>query len=124
MLSASYNISTGQRAPNESLVRAEMLVDLADHHSFQFWSTLGNLYVSIMIGELEPNGNGIRRLRNCLDEYQATGARIGLPTFLGMLAELLGKSRLPEEGLSLVEEALDNVLANGGGVWLAERCVL
>lgn len=37
-----------------------------------------------------------------------------------MLADPLGKSGLPEEGLSLVDEVLDIVAENGEGVWLAE----
>ena len=77
-----------------------------------------------MMGELEQNGNGIPRLRKCLDAFQSTGARIGLPTFLGMLAELAGKAGRPEEGLDLIAEALDIVAGNGEGVWLAELLLL
>ena len=37
-----------------------------------------------------------------------------------MLADLLGKAGLPEEGLNLIEEALDIIIETGERVWLVE----
>jgi predicted ATPase len=45
-------------------------------------------------------------MRQGLDAYMEMGAKVLQPYFLGLLAETCGERRYPEEGLSLLDEAL------------------
>jgi DNA-binding winged helix-turn-helix (wHTH) protein/predicted ATPase len=59
---------------------------------------------------------GITQLRRGLTAYRATGARMFLPTYLGLLAEAYGKTGQAEEGLRALDEALGLVQQS------SERC--
>lgn len=54
-----------------------MLVELSADQDFPFWLALGNIDASYTEGKFKQDGNGIQRMRDYLDEFQATGARIG-----------------------------------------------
>ena len=56
---------------------------------------------------------GSAQIRQGLRVYQATGAQILLPYYLGLLAEVQGKEGQTEEGLSVLTEALAQVDASG-----------
>ena len=63
---------------------------------------------------------GIEQMRQGLAAHQAAGAKVARPHFLALLAEGLGKSRQFEEGLLVLEEALELVDRNGERCYLAE----
>ncbi len=56
---------------------------------------------------------GIAQIRQGLATYQATGAELGRPQYLAMLAEAYGKVMHVEEGLNVLAEALDTVHKTG-----------
>lgn len=76
-LCASYNLFRDRRDHNAALAQAEMLVELSADQDFPFWLALGNIDASYTEGKFKQDGNGIQRMRDYLDEFQATGARIG-----------------------------------------------
>jgi predicted ATPase len=59
---------------------------------------------------MEQGVNGIR----------ATGAEMGLPYFLGLLAESLASSGQRTRALALLEEAIRSAMRNGGHFMLSE----
>ncbi len=64
------------------------------------------------------------QLQQGLTALQPTGARIGRPRYLAMLAEVYGQLGQTEEGLSLITQALAAIQETGEGLWQAElyRC--
>jgi len=63
---------------------------------------------------------GIAQIRQGLTAYRATGAGVGRPHFLALLAEACGKAGLAEEGLNALTEALGIVCKNGEREYEAE----
>jgi len=63
---------------------------------------------------------GIIQIRQGMATWQATGAELGRPYFLALLAETCGKAGQIEEGLNTLAEALDTVNKNGERWYEAE----
>jgi predicted ATPase len=64
---------------------------------------------------------GIEEIRQGLAAYQTTGAELGRPWFLALLAEAYGKAGQAEEGLHVVAEALAAAANIGEGFFEAEQ---
>jgi len=62
----------------------------------------------------------IEQMRQGLAAHQATGANLMCPHFLALLAEALAKIRQPEEGLHVLEEALEIAFRTGERSYEAE----
>jgi predicted ATPase len=60
------------------------------------------------------------QIRQGLAAFQATGAELGRPYFLALLAEAYGRGGQAEERLSIVDEALAAVQKTGERWWEAE----
>jgi len=63
---------------------------------------------------------GIAQLREGLSAYQSTGAEWARTYFLALLADALGQVGRPEEGLSVLAEALEFVEQRGKRAYEAE----
>jgi len=62
----------------------------------------------------------ITALRRSIDLFSASGARLRLPYYLGLLAEVLCRARRPQEGLAVLDEALAEVRSSNERWWDAE----
>jgi TOMM system kinase/cyclase fusion protein len=96
--------------------QAEALITLSCEQGFPLFISLGTIFRGWALaaqGEIEE---GMAQMHQGLASYQATGAEVGRPSFLALLAEAHGKVGQPEEGLTVVAEALAGVDKN------EERC--
>ena len=59
-------------------------------------------------------------LRASIEVFRATGARLRVPYYLGLLAEVCGRAGRPAEGLAAVDEALAEARSNNERWWDAE----
>jgi predicted ATPase len=92
---------------------AEEAITLATEHGFPLilaWATIFRGWALAEQGEVEE---GIAQMRQGLAAFQATGAGVGLPLYLSLLAETCGKVGQAEEGLTVLAEALDMVQRTG-----------
>src|SRR5262249_18709902 len=64
---------------------------------------------------------GIEQIQQGMRDYRATGAEVGRPYFLALLAEAHATLRQPEAGLTVLAEALIHVDATGGR-WYECQC--
>jgi predicted ATPase len=99
---------------------AEAAIAVSSEHElvmYQAWATITLGWALIEQGRQEE---AIEQMRQGLAAQRLTGAEVMLPHFLALLAEALGKTRQPEEGLRVLEEALELVHRNGGGNYHAE----
>ena len=79
----------------------------------------GNVLLCWALAEQVHGEEGIAQIRQGLTAYHATGAELGRPLFLGLLADAYGKTGRAEEGLTAVTEALTAAHKNGQRLWEA-----
>jgi len=100
---------------------AEAEIALAHEQLFPYWSALGRMTRGWAWANQGQGVEGIEEIRQGLAAYQATGAELGRPWFLALLAEAYGKAGRAEEGLHVVAEALAAAAHTGEGFFEAER---
>jgi predicted ATPase len=67
------------------------------------------------------DGESIPQIRQGLAAYRVTGAEIGRPLYLALLAEAYGRGGQPAEGLRVLAEAMDTAHNIGERWYEAER---
>ena len=95
-------------------------MELADEYGLAIWVSYGLIEAGWAVAELGNPQDGIEKMRRGLAEYEATGAKLRSPYFLGLLADQLGKTGRVEEGLLTITEALNLAERTGEGYALAE----
>jgi predicted ATPase len=106
--------------PN-ALSLAEAAISLATEHGLIFWRAWGAIIREAMrIRQGQADSETMAELRQNLAIYRATGAVVGLPYLLSLLAEALGRTEQPAEGLSLLAEAQSVVAETEHRTWEAE----
>jgi predicted ATPase len=68
----------------------------------------------------QPTAAHISRLRASINGFQASGARLRLPYYLWLLAQVYVEARSPDEALVTLDEALDESRATNERWWDAE----
>jgi predicted ATPase len=85
---------------------AESVIALATAHGFPFWRGLGTIQHGWALAAQGLLEAGLSEIHQGVSIWQATGAGLGKPCFLGLLAEVHGRLGQVAEGMSLVNEAL------------------
>jgi len=86
--------------------RAEAVIRLAQEQGFAQWLAIGSLlhgWARVQQGHVKE---GITQINQCMMDYRATGAELGRPRYLALLAEAYGIMEQPEVGLTVLTEAL------------------
>ncbi|HEV8718560.1 MAG TPA: adenylate/guanylate cyclase domain-containing protein [Candidatus Binatia bacterium] len=100
--------------------RAEAAIAVSTEHGFPFWLAMGAIVHGWALVEGGQGEKGVAQIHQGLADYQATGAELGRPYFLALLAEAYGKVGQVEEGLSVPAEALAQVDKTGERYYEAE----
>jgi class 3 adenylate cyclase/predicted ATPase len=100
--------------------RAETLMALASEQGFAYWAALGTMFRGWALAEARQGEEGMTQIRQGLATIRATGAELGRPHFLALLAEAYGNVGQPEAGLPVLAEALEAVEQNGECYYQAE----
>ena len=75
-----------RREWSETLSLAEQAISISERHGFPLWLAVGRITRGAALSKLgDESGRAI--LTDGLEGWQANGAGLGLPTYLGMLAE-------------------------------------
>jgi adenylate cyclase len=85
--------------------RAKEAMDLADEYGLEVWLAYGLIELGWAEAELGEVQVGIARMQRGLAAYEATGAKLRCPYFLGLLADQLCKAGHVEEGLAAIAKA-------------------
>ncbi|MBI3247900.1 MAG: tetratricopeptide repeat protein [Deltaproteobacteria bacterium] len=88
---------------------AEEAIALATEHGFHLISAWVAIFRGWALAKQGEAAEGIAQMRQSLAAFRATGAGVGLPLYLSLLAEACGKVGQVEEGLTLLAEALATV---------------
>jgi predicted ATPase len=94
--------------------RAAALIALCTEHGFAQWLASGTIYRGWALAAQGQVREGLAQMRQGLAAVRATGAEIGRPYQLSLLASVYGGMGEPEEGLRLLAEALALVEKSGG----------
>jgi predicted ATPase len=94
--------------------RAEATISIATDQGFPYWMAVGSLMRGWALAQQGQAKEGIEQITQGLMTYRATGAELWRPYFLALLAEAHGTLGEPEEGLTVLTEAL--TLADTTGV--------
>jgi predicted ATPase len=96
-----------RREPELARQSAETAMSLSNDKGFAFWASSGSLFRGwslIALGQ-SPD-DGIEEIKQALEAWTRTGARVLRAHFLGLFAEALEKGSKADQALALVEEAL------------------
>jgi len=78
-------------------------------------------WAAILVGYTQaweqPDEERIARLRDAIAAFTATGARLRLPYFLALLAQVYGKAGRADDGLAALDEALAAARAHNERWW-------
>jgi len=99
---------------------AETVVSLAEEYGLAVWIGLGRMIRGWALVDQGSLSEGIEELRDGLSAYQATGARLWRPYFLGLLAQALARADRVQEGVEAASEALVVVRDSGERAYAAE----
>jgi predicted ATPase len=129
-LSHPFSLATGlyfaawlhqcRRERQTAQERAEALITLSREQGFAHLLADGTIFQGWALAEQGQAEEGIAQIRQGLTAYRATGAEVGRPYFLALLAEAYRKVGQPEEGLNMLAEALAIVNKNGERFYEAE----
>ncbi len=92
---------------------AEAALVLATEQGFPFWRTFGSMPHGWALAQQGQAREGIEQIRQGLMAFRATGAELGRPYWLALLAEAYGTMGQPAAGLTVLAEALTLAGATG-----------
>jgi predicted ATPase len=99
---------------------AAAVVDISIEHGLVMYEAMATIMAGWSLIEDGRNEESIEQIKKGLAALRATGTELVRPHFLALLAEALGAGSLPDEGLMVLEEALDLVHQTKEAYYLAE----
>jgi class 3 adenylate cyclase/predicted ATPase len=93
--------------------RAEAVMKIAQEHGFPSWMAQGAMLCGWTLAQQGQTQEGIAQIEQGLAAYRVTGAELGQPRSLALLAEAYGIMGQPEGGLTALTEALTLVDTTG-----------
>jgi predicted ATPase len=117
-----HQISRDARA---TLERSEEALRLSGEGDFGFWRPVAKIYRGCALAqgaEIAEMEEGIAQIRGGLEAYRDSGAGVGRPTFLALLAEAYCRVGQPTAGLEALSEAYATVKQSGER-WSEPRAV-
>lgn len=121
-LVSAYLALLHQLCADEAVARehAEQALALTGKYQAPYYRAWADILVSYALALEQPNEERIEYLRGSITAFKASSARLRLPYFLSLLAQVYGKAGRTEEGLSCINEALSEARAHNERWWDAE----
>ena len=118
MAARFYQFRREGRATQEC---AEAAISLTTEQGFPYWRAFSSILRGWALVQQQGQAKeGIEQMYQGLRAHRATGAEAGRPYFLALLAEAHGTLGKPEEGLTVLAEALVHVEHSGERYYEAE----
>jgi predicted ATPase len=99
--------------PQAAIEAADAMIALASEHGFPYWVGVGTFSRSAGLAEQGQMEEGVAGMRGVRKALRAMGTTMGSSTMLASLAEAQGKAGQAEEGLAVIDEALEFVSQTG-----------
>jgi predicted ATPase len=122
VMASAYQAILVQFCADEALARAhaEEALELANEFSVPYYRAWSTILVEYARAWAQPDAEHTARLRAAIAAFVASGARLRLPYYLSLLAQVHGKGGRTAEGLSVIDEALAAAHGQGEHLWDAE----
>jgi DNA-binding SARP family transcriptional activator/predicted ATPase len=99
---------------------AERALALATRYQAPYYRAWSAILASYALALHYPDGQHIHHLRESIVDFKASGARLRLPYFLSLLAQVHGKAGHVDEALVVVDEALSEARGHNERLWDAK----
>jgi DNA-binding winged helix-turn-helix (wHTH) protein/predicted ATPase len=109
-----------RREPRRTAKYCEALEQLCAEHGFALWQAMAIAMHGWTVAALGQPEAGIARIREGIAALLATGARMSLPYYRGLLAEACAKAGRVQDGLAALDEALAETERSGERRYEAE----
>jgi DNA-binding SARP family transcriptional activator/predicted ATPase len=121
-LVSAYLASLQQLCADQAVARehAEQALALTSKYQAPYYRAWADFLVSYALALEQPDEERIGHLRGSITAFKASGARLRLPYYLSLLAQVYGKAGRAEEGLACINEALAEARAHNERWWDAE----
>jgi DNA-binding winged helix-turn-helix (wHTH) protein/predicted ATPase len=121
-VAATYLAMLQQLCADEATARASSREALAltTEYKVPYYRAWSAILVSYALACEQPGPPAIAELRESIVAFKATGARLRLPCYLGLLAQLCGRAGRADDGLDAVDEGMAASRAHNERWWDAE----
>ncbi len=121
-LVSAYLALLQQLRADEAVARkhAEEALTLTSKYQAPYYRAWAAILVSYALALEQPDEERIGHLRESITDFKAASARLRLPYYLSLLAQVCGKAGRAEEGLAFIDEALAEARAHNERWWNAE----
>jgi len=121
-LVSAYLALLQQLRADEAVARehADQALALTGKYQTPYYRAWATILVSYALALEQPDEERIGHLRESISEFKASSARLRLPYFLSLLAQVCGKAGRAEEGLACINEALSEARTHNERWWDAE----
>lgn len=100
--------------------QAEAAYELTVQYKAPYYRVWASILLRYAEAWDQPDADHIARLREAIEEFKATGARLRHPYYLGLLARLCRRAGQNDEGLAVIDEAMTEARAHNERWWDAE----
>ena len=108
------------REENKTCEYATEAAKLAVNHGFPTWAAMGTILQGWALAMQGKSKEGIGHMRQGLSAWQATGAELGKPSWLALLAEAQRATGHIDEAWTLLAEAFSAIEGSEERFWEAE----
>src|SRR2546430_2675400 len=119
-LVSAYLALLQQLRADEAVAREHAENALASKYQAPYYRAWVGILVSYALALEQPDEERIGHLRESISEFKASSARLRLPYYLSLLAQVYGKAGRAEEGLACIDEALAEARTHNERWWNAE----
>jgi predicted ATPase/class 3 adenylate cyclase len=102
-----------RREPDRLLARVSEGIRIAEMRGYPVWIDHAGFWVGWSLAEKGFVEEGIAQIQQALEAYCRPGAGSSLPKFLGLLADRLGEVGRCDDGLQLLDRALEHIERTG-----------
>jgi DNA-binding SARP family transcriptional activator len=121
-VAAAYLALLHQFCADEVTARAsaERALAITTEYKAPYYRAWSAILVSYALACEQPNAATIACLRESISAFTATGARLRLPYYFGLLAQICGQAGYVQDGLAAIDEAMAEARASNERWWDAE----
>jgi predicted ATPase len=121
-VAATYLAMLQQLCADNATARAqaEQALALTTEFKAPYYRAWSAILVGYALACEQPDAPAITQLRESIAAFTATGARLRLPYYLGLLARVCGRAGRAEDGLAAIDEAMAVSCAHNERWWDAE----
>ena len=119
-LSVAAMLQQYRREAEATRATVEVVIAVSADQGFTFWGSFVRMLQGWAVGAQGQHQEGMAHIRQGLADWEATGARLERPLWLGLLAETCAWAGQVEEGLTVLAEALAVAQESGSQFHRAE----